>query len=56
MVRNHPNAYGYGYTPLYADVIDAIKKDRKSCVDAEAGKRALEMVLAIYKAGSEKRW
>lgn len=48
--ENPPNVYGYGHTPLYADVIDAIQKDRKPYVDAEAGKRALELVLAIYQS------
>jgi predicted dehydrogenase len=52
--ENPPNVYGYGHTPLYADVIDAIKNDRKPYVDAEAGKRALELVLAIYRAASDK--
>lgn len=51
--ENPPNVYGYGHTPLYADVIDAIKNDRKPYVDAEAGKRALELVLAIYKSAYE---
>lgn len=48
--ENPPNVYGFGHKPLYADVIDAVKNDRKPYVDAEAGKRALETVLAIYKA------
>ncbi len=48
--ENPPNVYGYGHTPLYADVIEAIRDDRKPYVDAEAGKRALELVLAIYKS------
>lgn len=48
--ENPPNVYGYGHTPLYADVIDAIKNDRKPYVDAEDGKRALELVLAIYQS------
>lgn len=48
-----PNVYGFGHTPLYADVIDAIKNDRKPYVDAEAGRRALELVLAIYKSAAE---
>ena len=43
-----PNVYGYGHTPLYADVIDAIQNNRAPYVDARAGKRALELVLAIY--------
>ena len=48
--ENPPNVYGYGHTPLYTDVIDAIKNDKKPYVDAEAGKRALELVLAIYQS------
>lgn len=51
--ENPPNIYGYGHTPLYADVIEAIEQDRKPYVDAEAGKRALELVLAIYKSAKE---
>lgn len=51
--ENPPNVYGFGHTPLYADVIDAIKNDREPYVNAEAGKRALELVLAIYKSAAE---
>jgi len=40
---------------LYADVIEAIVKGRAPLVDAEAGKRALELVLAIYKSAAEHR-
>ncbi len=53
--ENPPNVYGFGHTPLYADVIDAIQNRRKPYVDAEAGKRALELVLAIYKSAAEHR-
>ncbi len=45
---NPPNVYGFGHTPLYADVIDAIRSGRAPYVDGEAGMRALELVLAIY--------
>lgn len=48
----HKNVYGLGHTPLYADVIDAIKNDRAPYVDGECGKRALELVLAIYKSAA----
>ena len=51
--ENPPNVYGFGHTPLYADIIDAIQQDREPYVNAEAGKRALELVLAIYKSASE---
>lgn len=50
--ENPPNVYGFGHTPLYADMIDAIEHDRAPYVDAEAGKRALELVLAIYKSAA----
>ena len=51
--ENPPNVYGFGHTPLYADVIDAINNDRDPYVTAEDGKRALELVLAIYKSAAE---
>ena len=44
------NVYGNGHTSLFADVIDAIEKDRKPYVDAVAGRNALEMILAIYQS------
>ena len=53
--ENPPNVYGFGHNPLYADVIDAIRTGRKPYVDAEAGRRALELVLAIYLSAAEHR-
>lgn len=47
------NVYGNGHTSLYADVMDAIKNDRKPYIDAVAGRNALELVLAIYKSQKE---
>ena len=44
------NVYGNGHTSLFADMILAIEEDRKPYVDAYAGRRAVEMVLAIYKS------
>lgn len=44
------NVYGNGHTSLYADMLEAIKNDRKPYVDAYAGRNALEIVLAIYKS------
>lgn len=51
--ENPPNVYGYGHTPLYADVINAIQQDRQPYINAMEGKRALELVLAIYKSAAE---
>lgn len=44
------NVYGNGHTSLYADMIDAIRNNRKPYIDAVAGRNAVEMILAIYKS------
>ncbi len=51
--ENPPNVYGFGHTPLYANMIDAIKNNHEPYVTGEDGKRALELVLAIYKSAAE---
>jgi predicted dehydrogenase len=51
--ENPESVYGFGHKPLYADVIDAIMNDRDPYVTAEDGRRALELVLAIYKSAAE---
>ena len=45
-----PNVYGFGHTPLYKDVINAIKTGSKPLIDGKEGKRALELVFAMYKS------
>lgn len=50
--ENPPNVYGFGHTPLYADVIDAIETGREPYITAEDGKQALELVLAIYQSAA----
>lgn len=51
--ENPPNVYGYGHTPLYADMLDAIKNNRAPYVSGADGKRALELVLAIYQSARD---
>ena len=51
--ENPPNVYGFGHSKLYRNVIAAIEGTEELVVDAEAGKRALELVLAIYKSAAE---
>ena len=41
------------HTGLYRDVMEAIEQDRAPYVDAQAGKNALELVLAIYQSAAE---
>ncbi len=53
--ENPPNVYGYGHTPLYADMIESIKTGREPYVTGEDGRRALELTLAIYKSSYERK-
>ncbi|MDO6355559.1 Gfo/Idh/MocA family oxidoreductase [Caloramator sp. CAR-1] len=42
--------YGYGHTPLFKDMIDAIKNNREPLVNGEEGKKGMEIILAAYKS------
>ena len=42
--------YGNGHKELYADMMAAIREDRPPLVDGYAGRRAIELILAIYKS------
>lgn len=44
------NTKGYGHSLTFADIIDAVKNDRKPYVDSTDGRNALEVILAIYKS------
>ena len=48
--ENPPTVYGFGHSPLYRDVINAVETGRQPYVNADDGKRALELVLAIYQS------
>jgi predicted dehydrogenase len=48
--ENPPNVYGFGHTRYYNDVVSAIKNGRKPLIDGYEGKKALELILAIYKS------
>ncbi|MCE5343717.1 MAG: Gfo/Idh/MocA family oxidoreductase [Eubacteriales bacterium] len=49
------NVYGFGHTPLYTDMAQAILSNREPYVNGEAGLRALELVLAIYQSAATYR-
>jgi len=48
--KDPPTIYGFGHSALYADVLDAIEQGREPLVSGEKGKKALEIILAIYKS------
>ncbi|HEX3871107.1 MAG TPA: Gfo/Idh/MocA family oxidoreductase [Pirellulales bacterium] len=51
-----PSAIGFhGHARQFADVVDAIKKNRKPAVDGAEGRRSVEIVLGIYKSAETGR-
>jgi len=48
--KDPPSVYGFGHSALYADLLDAIEQGREPLVSGEKGKKALQIILAIYKS------
>lgn len=48
--KDPPTVYGFGHTALFKDFVDAVVQDREPFVSGEKGKKALEIILAIYKS------
>jgi len=44
------SVYGFGHTPLFEDMIDAIKNDRVPLINGEEGKKGMSIILAAYKS------
>ncbi len=44
-----PNVYGFGHREIILDMIQAIREDRPAAVPGEEGRKALEIILSIYK-------
>lgn len=48
--ENPANVYGFGHTSLFADFIDAVQSGRQPYITPAEGKKAMEIVLGIYKS------
>lgn len=48
--KDPPTVYGFGHTAHIADVINAIENNTQPLVSGERAKKALEIILAIYKS------
>jgi predicted dehydrogenase len=48
--KDPPTVYGFGHSALFRDFVDAIDENREPLVSGERGKKALEIILAIYKS------
>lgn len=42
--------YGHGHTPLFKDMINAIKYNREPLINGVEGKKGMEIILAAYKS------
>lgn len=48
---NDPDTvYGFGHTPLFKDMIEAITKNREPLVNGIEGKKGMSIILAAYKS------
>jgi len=45
-----PNVYGFGHGALFADFAEAVERGRDPLVSGEEGRKALEIILAVYKS------
>lgn len=48
--KDPPTVYGFGHTALFADVIAAVEEGREPLVSGERGRKALDIILAIYES------
>ena len=48
--KDPPTVYGFGHSALYADVLSAITQGSEPLVNGEAGRKALDIILAIYES------
>lgn len=53
--KDPDSVYGYGHPAMLKDFIESIKSNREPFVSGERGKKALEIILAIYKSMKDKK-
>ena len=49
-----PSVYGFGHREVILDIMQAIREDREPAIPGEEGRKALEIILAIYKCQETK--
>ncbi|MDA8228709.1 MAG: Gfo/Idh/MocA family oxidoreductase [Desulfitobacterium hafniense] len=49
-----PTVYGFGHREIIVDMIEAVKNNRNPAIPGEEGRKALEIILAIYKCQETK--
>ncbi len=54
-LKEPPNVYGFGHADIIEDFIDAVNSNREPAVSGREGRRALEIILAIYHSVKYKK-
>lgn len=50
-----PNVYGFGHADIIKDFIQALEEEREPAVSGEEGRKALEIILAVYHSVKYKK-
>jgi predicted dehydrogenase len=50
MEKDPPSVYGFSHSALFKDFIMALEQNREPLISGDTGKKALELILAIYKS------
>ena len=53
--KEPPNVYGFGHADIIIDFMNAITENREPAISGEEGRKALEIVLAIYHSAKYKK-
>ncbi len=53
--KEPPNVYGFGHHGIINDIVDAVDSGRPPAVPGEEGRKALEIILAIYHSVKYKK-
>jgi predicted dehydrogenase len=48
--KDPPTVYGFGHAALFKDFVEALDRNRDPLITGERGKKALEIILAIYQS------
>lgn len=54
-LKEPPNVYGFGHADIIKDFIEAVSEDREPAISGDEGRKALEIILAIYHSVKYKR-
>ena len=54
-LKEPPNVYGFGHADIILDFMQAVKENREPAISGKEGRKALEIILAIYHSVKYKK-